>query len=335
MSLEVLIIDNKTVDRSIEIEILKSLDVTVRREQIDSQEELIAATEGAEGIIISAHVPASREFFESASSVQVVGRAGIGIDNIDLSAANEHGVTVLHVPDYCIEEVSTHAFGLLLACGRKLPVYNSQIRSGSWDWKDGQPIHRTTNWVLGLVGFGSIARRVAEKANEFGMEILAYDPYIENDIIQEYGVQKVSLDQLLTQSTAVSIHAPLTPETKGLFNEATLHSMNENSIFINTARGEIVNEGALYNAVKTGPIGAAGIDVMVQEPTFDSNLFELENVIVTPHTAWYSEEAQIDVSKQIARDVGGVLNGSDPELEVEYSAEWIQAENAPESDFKS
>lgn len=321
--MDVVIVDNKNPDRSTEKRILKSVGATVHQKNVRSSSDVITAAEGADGVIVSAGVPLDREFFEAVPSIQVVGRAGIGVDNIDLSAARENGIKVLHVPEYCIEEVSTHALSLTLACGRRLPIYNAEVRSGSWDWKDGRPITRATEWTLGLVAFGSIARRVAEKASCFGIDVLAHDPYVERSEMEEWGVEKVDFEELLDRSTAVSVHTPLTPETRGLFDDRAFDRMDRNATIINTARGPVIDEDALYHALITEEIGVAGLDVMVEEPTYDSKLYELDSVIVTPHTAWYSEEAQDELSRNIAEDVGRVLSGEEPENEVQYGAEWI------------
>lgn len=312
MTYTVVVADAIGEDTAVESAVFEGLDVDLRVGNVTTSERLVEFAEGADAILNPPY-PTTTRVFESLPSLSVVGVCGIGVDHVDLEAAAANDVRVLHVPDYCVEEVSTHAVTLLLSTVRHVTTYDQSVREGSWDWEVGEPIHRLRGQTFGFVGFGQIARRVAEKLEGFSFEQLAYDPYLDEETAAAYGVRRVPFAELLDEAALVSVHAPLTDETAGLFDEAAFRSMDRDAVLVNVSRGEIVDEAALHDAVSRGEIAGAGIDVLADEPPEESPLFDLENVTVTPHAAWYSEEARVEVRRRAARDVRRVLEGDPPE----------------------
>jgi D-3-phosphoglycerate dehydrogenase len=217
------------------------------------------------------------------------------------------------VPDYCIDEVSDHTMALLLAIVRKIPFINAQVHGGTWKMPNVVPIHRLRGSVFGLVGFGRIPQLVAPKAQAFGMKVIAYDPYIGRDVFARAGVESVDFPTLLRSSDCVSVHSPLVPETRNLFNAEAFRQMKRTAYLVNTARGPIVDEAALAAALDAGQIAGAALDVMAQEPPpADSPLFGRTNVIITPHTSFYSEESLVELQTKAAQEVVAVLTGQAP-----------------------
>jgi D-3-phosphoglycerate dehydrogenase / 2-oxoglutarate reductase len=211
-----------------------------------------------------------------------------------------------------MHEVSDHAMALLLALARKIPLSNKLVQAGRWDMPAVVPIHRLAGRVLGLVGFGNIPRALAPKAKAFGLRVVTHDPYASQQALAA-GVESVSFDRLLEISDFVSIHAPLMPATRGLFNAEVFRKMKTGALLINTARGPLVDEDALVSALESGRLGGAALDVVAVEPLpKDSRLIGRDNVILTPHTAFYSVEALNELQKKCAADVARVLSGEKP-----------------------
>jgi len=300
-------------------------------EGLDSRVELLrspgavaAAAEDAVGIVVDAGTPVTREALSGAEGLEVVARAGIGVDNIDLEAAADQGVTVLNVPDYSVEEVSTHAVGLLLACVRKIPTYDRDTRAGGWDWKVGRPLRRLHGRTVAVVGLGRIGRRFARKLGGFGVDVVGSDPYLDADEFPDH-VEPLGLEAALDRADCLSLHPPLTDETRGLIDRAALDALGdgaENPVLINTSRGEVVDEAALADALADDVVDAAGLDVMREEPPEGSPLVGREDVVITPHAAWYSREAQADLAASLARDIRHVLDGREPRSDVSVEQGW-------------
>lgn len=322
MTARVVVSDNKISDVTVMRDILTEAGYEVDTIVYEDESDLLAAAEDAVGIIPDARTAITERFIEECPALQVVGRGGIGVDNIDLAAAAENDVQIVNVPDYGVDEVSTHALALALACLRKVRSYDRAVRDGSWDWEVGQPIHRLAGSTVGLVAFGKIARRHAKKLQGFDVDVLAADPYVPDYRMADLGVEKVGFDELLSRSDIISVHAPLTDETEGLFDAAAFERMRDTAVLVNTARGPIVEESALADALDSGEIAGAGIDVFETEPASDSVLFERDDVIVTPHVAWYSEAALEDLSRGVAEDVVRVLEGDEPRSPVSLDQAW-------------
>jgi D-3-phosphoglycerate dehydrogenase len=249
----------------------------------------------------------------------VIARYGTGVDIVDVDAATRHDILVTNVPsDWCADEVADHAIALLLAVARKINVYDRATRGGTWQWQSGAPIHRLRGSVLGLLSFGVIARAIAARAAGFGMRTAVHDPYVDAEEITAAGATSVSFDELVAESDCLIIQAPLTPDSHHLFDEFQLRRMKPTAILVNTARGPIVDDQALYRALSEGWIAGAGLDDIEEEPAKvrdwrpDNPLFGLDRVVITPHAAYYSEEAIGTVRRFAAEEVVRVLTGQPP-----------------------
>lgn len=279
----------------------------------NTEDEVIEAAQDADGII-NQYAPITRRVIESLKRCKVIARYGVGVDNINVEAATEYGIIVANVPDYCVDEVSTHTMALILACARGITLLNGKIREKIWDFTLAKPLFRTKGKTLGLFGLGKIARAVAQKASGFGFKIIAYDPYISRI---DGGIELVEFSKLLSDSDFVSIHSPLTDETRHSFGENELKAMKKTAFLINTARGPIVDEKALYQALKKRWIAGAALDVMEKEPPdWENPLPKLDNLIITPHISFYSEESYVELKTKTTKAVLAVLKGGLPRAMV-------------------
>lgn len=273
------------------------------------EDELVELAVDAEAILTNwKKVPA--RVLERATRCATVARYGVGIDNIDVAAATELGIVVTNVPDYCIDEVAEHTLALLLALGRRIVAFAEQTRSGGWDNQGGGVLRRQRGRTLGLVGYGRIARAVAARARGLGFVVLAWSPRLAPGIHD--GVEGVgSIDELLARSDAVSLHAPLTEETRRMIGREQLARMRPDALLINTARGALIDEEALHDALVGGAIGGAGLDVMSEEPPpVDHPLRSTPGVVMTPHAAFYSVESIEELQQKTAANVIAVLAGT-------------------------
>jgi len=291
---------------------LARIDPELRVANSASAEDILAVGRDADAILVTyAKLPG--DLLRQLRRCKAIGRFGLGVDNIDIAAAAELGITVTYVPDYCMQEVSDHAMALLLALARKVPHSNALVQAGRWDMPAVVPIHRLAGRVLGLVGFGNIPRALAPKAKAFGLRVVAHDPNVSQQALAAVGVESMSFDRLLEISDFVSIHAPLLPATRGLFNAEVFGKMKRGSYLINTARGPLVDEDALLAALDSGRLAGAALDVVAVEPlTKESRLIGRDNVVLTPHTGFYSVEALNELQTKCAADVARVLSGEMP-----------------------
>lgn len=288
---------------------LARLNPTFRMSKSAGAEDILAVARDADAILVT-YAKLGAELIGELTRCKAIGRFGLGVDNIDLKAAGAKGIQVNYVPDYCIHEVSDHAMAMLLALARKIPLSNKVVQAGRWDMPAVVPIHRLTGQVLGLIGFGNIPRMVAPKAKVFGLRVVTYDPYVSADVLKAAGVEGVSLDQLLAMSDFISVHAPLMDATRGLLNAAAFAKTKKGVRIVNTARGPLIDEPALIAALDSGQVGAAALDVVTTEPLpKDSPLLGRDNVILSPHTGFYSVEALEELQTKCASDVARVLSG--------------------------
>ena len=291
--------------------VLSQLGAEVRLAQ-ESQPEAILEVAREADALLTTYAKITAEMIAQLKKCQIIARFGIGVDNVDIPAATKAGIVVTRVPDYCLDEVSDHTMALLLALNRKIPASNTRTHSGNWAMKAVVPIHRLRGQVLGLVAFGQIARLVAAKAEPFGMRVVTYDPYVAPEAPANAGVEDVTFEELVQISDYISIHAPLMPETHHLFNAAVFRRMKPTAFLINTARGPIIDETALAHALDQEELAGAALDVMEKEPPTASPLFGRDNVILTPHTSFYSEESLLDLQTKAAEEVLRVLMGEAP-----------------------
>ena len=291
---------------------LARIDPELRVANSTSADDILAVARDADAILVTyAKLPG--ELLRQLRRCKAIGRFGLGVDNIDIAATAELGITVTYVPDYCMQEVSDHAMALLLALARKVPQSNALVQAGRWDMPAVVPIHRLAGRVLGLVGFGNIPRALAPKAKAFGLRVVAHDPYVSQHALAAAGIEGMSFDRLLEISDFVSIHAPLLPATRGLFNAEVFRKMKQGACLINTARGPLVDEDALLAALDSGRLAGAALDVVAVEPLpKQSRLIGRDNVVLTPHTGFYSVEALNELQTKCAADVARVLSGEKP-----------------------
>src|SRR4051794_17991239 len=288
---------------------LGKLDYELLMAKSASAEDILAVAKDADAVLVT-YAKLTREILTQLTKCKAIGRFGLGVDNIDLVAAKEKGIAVNYVPDYCIREVSDHAMALLLALIRKVPLSNKLVQSGRWEMPAVVPIRRIEGTVFGLVGFGNIPRLLAPKAQAFGMKVIAFDPFAKLELFKTAGVESVDFDTLLKAADYVSVHAPLMLQTRGLMNAAAFAKMKKGAYIVNTARGPLIDEPALIAALDSGQVGGAGLDVVATEPLAkDSPLLGRDNVIISPHTAFYSIEALEELQSKCASDVARVLSG--------------------------
>ncbi len=243
----------------------------------------------------------------------MVSRYGVGVDNIPVDHATTLGIVVTNVPDFCVDEVSDHALALLLCCSRRIVRFARTTALGTWDFEIGRGMTRLRGQCLGLVGYGRLGRALAAKAAPLGLSVLAYSPRLTAGPLSPGVVGTNSLEELLTRADFVSLHVPPTPETRGIISEGALRLMKPTAYLINTARGALVDEQALFRAIGEGWIAGAALDVLsVEPPAADNPLLGLEQVIVTPHAAFYSEQSIADVQQRAAENVASVLSGRRP-----------------------
>ncbi len=281
-----------------------------------SDEALKAELADADGVL-NCYRKFPRAFIEAAGKCKGIVRYGIGVDTIDIPVATERKIIVCNVPDYCIDEVSDQAMAMILACTRKLTVSDHLVKSGTWSLAPLKPMYRLRGRTLGLFGFGKIPRMVAEKARPFGFRLITCDPYITDEFAQKHGVTRVDFDTLLRESDIISVHAPLVEETRGIFNAVAFAKMKHGAILVNTARGPLVNEADLAQALAEGKLAVAGIDVLSTEPPAPDNpVLKAPNVILAPHAAWYSEEALLDLQCNAAKEIRRILLGEKPNSQV-------------------
>lgn len=293
--------------------LLASDGITLETSTTTIEEELVELVTGYDGIMVHAGVPVTRAVIEAGDELEVIARCGIGVDNVDLEAAAENGIPVVNHPHYSVDEVATHSLSLLLAGWRAIGQYDRATRSGTWSWAEGAPLNRLRESTLGIVGFGSIGRRLAELASGFGCEMIASDPYVEDQVMAQYNVEPVDLDTLCERADLVSINAELTAETRNLIGPAELDTLDDTAVLVNTARGAIVDTEALVATLEAGELGYAGLDVTEPEPLPASHpLYERDDVTITPHAGWYSKHSRIELTQDIVADVKRVLRGDSP-----------------------
>jgi D-3-phosphoglycerate dehydrogenase len=299
---------------------LAKIGAELRPAKQDTPEAYLEVAADADALMVCyAKVPG--DMIRKMKRCRIISRTGIGVDNVDLDAASQCGIVVTRQPDYCIDEVSDHAMALLLTLVRKVAFSNARVQGGEWKMASAVPIHRLRGTVMGLIGFGQIPKLVAPKAQAFGMRVVAFDPFIPAEVMKKAGVDKVEFAELLKVSDYISIHCPLTPETNHLFNAAAFRQMKPTAYLVNSARGPIVDEAALAQALDSKHIAGAALDVMEKEPPpANSPLLHRDNVLLTPHTGWDSEEARSDLLVKAAEEVVLVLSGKAPRNPVNSAA---------------
>ena len=282
----------------------------------DGSEETLLSLVGDVDAIMTCFAQVTPNVLKAAPNCVAVGRFGVGVDNIAVDTATELGMAVTYVPDYCVDEVSDHVMALLLAFNRRIVLFDNSVKNAGWGSVPlTMRMMRLRGKTLGVIGFGRIGQSVAQKALAFGFRVLAYDPYMTAEQCALRGARKVeNMDAVLRESDFVTLHSPLNEETRGLIGARELDVMKSDAFLINCARGPLIDEGALYDALTGGGIAGAGLDVMEDNhPPNDHPLLGLDNIIITPHVAFFSQEATLELEQRAAREVAYVLTGRMPD----------------------
>jgi D-3-phosphoglycerate dehydrogenase len=283
------------------------------------REELMEEIADADALLVRSRTKVTREVIEKARRLKVIGRAGVGVDNIDLEAATERGILVVNAPEASTITVAEHTMGLILALARRIPFADASLKSGRWEKKKflGCELRGKT---LGIIGLGRIGTQVALKAKAFGMRIIAYDPYISEDYGRELGIQVTSFDRVIAEADFITLHVPLTEKTRGIIGEREIEKMKQGVYIINCARGGVVKEEALVKGLKSGKVAGAALDVFEVEPPIGRPVLEAENVVVTPHLGASTEEAQRYASTIACEEVIKALRNEAPRNVVNMPA---------------
>lgn len=311
---KVLVIEPGYTEYSTELNSLKKFDVKIVVSPLNSsRDELFKLATDADAILVR-EAKVDAELISKLTNCKVIVRYGVGVDNIDLKTAKANGIIVANVPDYGSEDVAEHAFSLMLSAARRIPSRNNAVKNGIWGVGQAEPMYRLKNKVLGVVGFGRIAKCFVHKASGLDFKsILVYDPYLSDDEALKYNVKKCELKDIFTESDYVSLHLPLNDNTRQIIDHSLLSLMKNTSILINTSRGGLINEAHLYQALLRKDIFAAALDVFDKEPVDVNNpLLKLDNVIATDHTAWFTDESVIELQYKAAMEIHRVFDGQEP-----------------------
>lgn len=279
--------------------------------------DAVTAASDLDGVLLGAMFTLDADALERLARCRVVVRYGVGVDNVDLVAAARLGMTVCNVPDYGVEEVANHTLALLLLFARRLDVWASAVRTGEWSRTISSiHLHRLSRATLGVLGTGRIGRAVIERARPIWGRILAYDPVVDPAAIRDIGATAAALDEVLTTSDFVTVHVPSTTQTRGLLSAERLQRLKPGAVLVNCSRGDVVDERALADALRAGRIAGAGLDVFAVEPPPADGIIALPNVWPTPHVAWLSDAAIVDLRHRAAEEAGRVLRGEAPRYAV-------------------
>lgn len=277
---------------------------------VTQPEDIIRACHDADALILQ-YATISDNVLSSLKNLKGVVRYGVGVNTIDIESATKNNVAVCNVPDYGTNEVADHALALIMALARKLPLLIKDTKSNIWAYEKAIPIYRLQEQTAGIIGLGRIGLSLAKKLHGIGLKVIGFDPLAKKEQLPDY-IDFVSLDELLAHSDIISLNLPLTKSTENLIDSKEFSKMKSNCYLVNTARGGIVNEEALYQALLNHTIAGAALDVFKQEPPTDRKLFSLDNFIATPHAAWYSEQSQQDLKRKAAEEAIRLARGEKP-----------------------
>lgn len=313
MADKVLVTDYAWPNLEIERRVLGEIGVELVEAPTGDEDTLVVLADGCVGILTCWAQTTEKVIASALPDLKVVVRYGVGLDNIAIPFASKNGIPVANVPDYCFVDVAEHTMALLLSFARKVAPFDRSVRSGSWSIQDRLPLSRLTGRTLGLVGFGQIAQQVVPRAKAFGMRVIACSRSLTEERAGVFGAECLSFDEVVETSDFISIHTPLTNETQGMFNVSTLKRMKKTAFLINTSRGDVIVESDLLEALQSDEIAGAALDVRIQEPPAEGDqLLDLENVIHTPHVAFYSAESLAELQEKAATEVKRALTGEEP-----------------------
>lgn len=309
---KVVITDREYENIDNELRILKEIDADVYDYQFRNEEDLIRVAHDCDAMIFQ-YAKITPRVIDGLERCKIIAKYATGVDGIDIARATERGIYVTNVNDYCADEVSTHALALLLQLVRRINEFSSWTAEGNW-FGMGKPVISLKKSIVGVISFGRIARMYIDKLKPLCEEIWVCDKFVSEQAMLDYGVKPKSFEEIVSQADFISIHAPLTEETRYMFNADVFRRMKPTAALINVARGPLVCEADLIQALEDGEIAAAALDVLeIEPPKADNPLIRMKNVIVTPHTAWYSTESQKKLQSTVAEDIVRVLSGEMPE----------------------
>tara|TARA_Y100001980_G_C14530138_1_gene306016 strand:- start:294 stop:1265 length:972 start_codon:yes stop_codon:yes gene_type:complete len=286
----------------------KNINLVVSKNKSDLKEQIA----DADGLLFCFET-IDEEILKLGKKLKVAQRYGIGVDNIDIDVATQLGIVVANIPDYCIDEVSDHAISMILSLNRVLHRDSDLVKAGKWnEVKKDKRVYRLSEATLGLLGYGRIGKRISQKALSFGLNVIAYDPYIKQEDVD--GVKIYDLNQVLSKSDIISLHLPLTKETHHIINYEQFNFMKDNSILINVSRGGLINEEALIKNLSNGKIRGVGLDVIESTIDKSNKLFDFDNVIITPHTAFFSQESSEELQLRSSEQLYNTLIGIKPKF---------------------
>jgi len=299
-------------DLAVERAVLRPLDAEIIHTGNLTEPDALAAVKQADALMVTLE-RVTAPIINSMERCRIISRAGTGLDTIDIPVATARGIWVAYVPDYSIDEVSTHAIALLLTQARGIVPLVQSTRSGQWDPMCSGPVYRLREQTLGVIGFGRIGQATASKGRGLGLNVIVYDPFLNAEAAERLGVRAVDLETLARESDYITLHTPLIDATRHMINADFLSKVKPTAYLINAARGPLVDEAALLNAVRNGQLAGAALDVLSTEPAGSDNpLLHEERILITPHSAWYSEEAKIEMRTRAAEEVVRVLQGQPP-----------------------
>lgn len=276
-------------------------------------EEVLALLDGVDGYIAGLDYITSDVIRRAPASLKAISRYGAGVDRVDLEAAKEKGITVTNTPGTNAVAVCELAFGLMLSLARSIPRLDAAVKKGEWPRNDGTEL---AGKILGIIGFGAIGKNLATRARAFGMRVVAFDPYFNQAFANQHGIEQMTLDETIETADFLSLHVPLTKETKYMIGEQAIARMKKGAFIINTARGGLVDEAAAASALKSGKLGGIGLDAYEVEPVTDSPLLGLDHVVMTPHTGAHTNEAIAGMGIMAAQNLIDVLQGKDCKYKI-------------------
>lgn len=299
-------------DIELEKRILSEIDAEIIHTENLTSPAALEAVKSADAVMVTLQ-KVTGDIVNSMERCRIISRLGTGLDTIDIPAATAKGIWVTYVPDYSIDEVSAHAIALLMSLARGIPFLSQSTRNGTWNSAAWGPIYRLKDQTLGVLGLGRIGQSTAEKGRGLGLKVIAHDPFANQETADRLGVRLVDLDTLTRESDYISLHSPLLDSTYHLVNADFLSKMKPTAYIINAARGPLIDEDALLEAVRSKTIAGAGLDVLAIEPIDPNNpMLKEDRILITPHAAWYSEEAKLDMRTRGAEEVVRILSGQPP-----------------------
>jgi D-3-phosphoglycerate dehydrogenase len=317
----VAILGTRYGDLALEERLLRGAGIALTESAGQSEADIVNTAAQAQVIVCGGAPKITAAVIRRLPHLKAVVRSGIGVDTVDIAECTRRRIYVVNVPDYCVDEVATHALTLVLSWARKIPLAQAITREGKWQIAPLKPLQSLRDLVLGIVGFGRIAQRLCRMATGLGFQVWASDPYVGQSRIAAKGARPVAFRPLLRRADFISLHVPLTPKTRHMMNAEAFGLMRPSAYLVNTARGELVDERALYQALHNGSLAGAALDVLENEPpAVEHPLRSLDNVILTPHCAWYTERSQQELRRKTCAEVMRVLRGNVPKNLVNTDA---------------